>query len=234
MAMILNIETATNVCSVCLSDGDKILGLRETRDHNSHSKVVAVFIEEILKETGTGRSKLDAVAVSMGPGSYTGLRIGVSTAKGLCYGLDIPLIGVGTLEAMTRGIKQLVPAEKFNLPVLFVPMIDARRMEVYTALFDQNLTTVKAATAEIITGESFADLLPGHHLIIAGDGAGKCRSTLAHSNITYLDDFETSSLYMAARASALYESGTFENTAYFEPFYLKDFIAGKPRVKGLQ
>jgi len=234
MALILNIETATTVCSVCLSDGDKILGLRETRDHNSHSRVVAVFIEEILKETGTGRNRLDAIAVSMGPGSYTGLRIGVSTAKGLCYGLDIPLIGVGTLEAMARGIKQLVPAEKLNLPVLFVPMIDARRMEVYTALFDQNLNTVKDATADIITGESFADLLPDHQLIIAGDGAGKCRSTLVHPNITYLDDFETSSLYMAGKANALFESGIFENTAYFEPFYLKDFIAGKPRVKGLQ
>lgn len=234
MALILNIETATTVCSVCLSDGDKLVGIRETRDHNSHSRVVAVFIEEILKESGIDRRKLDAVAVSKGPGSYTGLRIGVSTAKGLCYGLDIPMIGVSTLEAMALGIKQRSSTHKLNLPVLFVPMIDARRMEVYTALFDQNLSPLRETTAEIITGDSFADLLSCHHLIIAGDGAGKCRSTLVHPNITYLDDFETSSLYMVSKANALFESGIFENTAYFEPFYLKDFIAGKPRVKGLQ
>jgi tRNA threonylcarbamoyladenosine biosynthesis protein TsaB len=233
MALILNIETATTVCSVCLSDGDKILAIRETRDHNSHSKVVAVFIEEILKETGTDRRKLDAVAVSKGPGSYTGLRIGVSTAKGLCYALDIPMIGVGTLEAMAHGIRQQVLPEKPDLPVVIVPMIDARRMEVYTALFDRNLLPMKETSAEIITADSFADLLPDHHLIIAGDGAGKCRSTLLHKNIAYLDDFETSSRYMAGMANELFESGVFENTAYFEPFYLKDFIAGKPRVKGL-
>ncbi|MFH1119288.1 MAG: tRNA (adenosine(37)-N6)-threonylcarbamoyltransferase complex dimerization subunit type 1 TsaB [Bacteroidota bacterium] len=233
MALILNIETATAVCSICLSDGEKILGIRETTEHNSHSKVVAVFIDELLKETGTDKRKLDAVAVSKGPGSYTGLRIGVSTAKGLCYALDIPLIGVGTLEAMGFGMKLRLVDEKKNLPLLYVPMIDARRMEVYTALFDENLRPLRDTTAEIITRESFSDLLTDHHLVVAGDGAGKCRTLLVHPNLTYLDDFGASAFFMTTPANLQFEAGHFENTAYFEPFYLKDFIAGKPRVKGL-
>jgi tRNA threonylcarbamoyladenosine biosynthesis protein TsaB len=143
MALILSIETATPVCSICLSDGDKILGIRETSDHNSHSRVVAVFIEELLRETGISKHSLDAVAVSKGPGSYTGLRIGVSTAKGLCYALDKPLISIGTPEAMAHGMKLHPRVEKSGLPVIYVPMIDARRMEVFTALFDENLRLLK-------------------------------------------------------------------------------------------
>ncbi|MHC1777073.1 MAG: tRNA (adenosine(37)-N6)-threonylcarbamoyltransferase complex dimerization subunit type 1 TsaB [Lentimicrobium sp.] len=233
MALILSIETATPVCSICLSDGDKILGIRETSDHNSHSRVVAVFIEELLRETGTGKHSLDAVAVSKGPGSYTGLRIGVSTAKGLCYALDKPLISIGTLEAMAHGMKMHPRLEKEGMPVIFVPMIDARRMEVYTALFDENLRLLRKTSADVVDAESFADFLPGHHLVIAGDGAEKCRNLLTHPNITFLDDFAASARYMTAPVNRLFESGVFEDTAYFEPFYLKDFIAGKPRVKGL-
>lgn len=233
MSLILNIETATPVCSVCLSDGERIVGIRETSDHNSHSKVIAVFIDEILKETGTGVNDLDAVAVSKGPGSYTGLRIGVSTAKGLCYALGIPLIGIGTLEAMAFGMRQRLPELNNGLPVLFAPMIDARRMEVYTALFDRNLVQQREIQAEIITHDSFSGILPGHQLLIAGDGSGKCRSILTHPNIVFLDGFEPSASFLAEQANALLKKGIFEDTAYFEPFYLKDFIAGKPRVKGL-
>jgi tRNA threonylcarbamoyladenosine biosynthesis protein TsaB len=234
MALILCIETATTVCSISLFEDDRILGIKETSDHNSHSKVVAVFIEALLKETGTDKHKLDAVAVSKGPGSYTGLRIGVSTAKGLCYALDKPLIAIGTLDAMAFGMKRLTIPEKTNLPVIFVPMIDARRMEVFTALFDENLKPYRETRAEIVTEESFSDLLMDHHLILAGDGADKCRTTLLHPNISFIADFEASALFMQIPANEKFRSGTFENTAYFEPFYLKDFIAGKPRVKGLQ
>jgi tRNA threonylcarbamoyladenosine biosynthesis protein TsaB len=234
MALILSIETATAVCSICLSDGDTILGVKETSEYNSHSKVVAVFIEELLRETGTDKHSLNAVAVSKGPGSYTGLRIGVSTAKGLCYALDKPLISIGTPESMAYGMKAEPLSEKPDLPVIFVPMIDARRMEVYTAMFDQNLKILKETTADIIDAGSFRDFLPGHHLVIAGDGADKCRNLLSHPNITFLENFAVSARYMASPVSKLFEAGKFEDTAYFEPFYLKDFIAGKPRVKGLR
>ena len=233
MALNLSIETATAVCSICLSDGDKILGIKETSEHNSHSKVVAVFIEELLRETGTDKHSLDAVAVSKGPGSYTGLRIGVSTAKGICYALDKPLISIGTLESMAHGMKLQSFPEKTGLPVIYVPMIDARRMEVYTAMFDENLIQIKATSADIIDADSFHNFLPGHHLVIAGDGADKCRNLLSHPNITFLDSFLASARYMAGPVNRLFEAGIFEDTAYFEPYYLKDFIAGKPRVKGL-
>jgi tRNA threonylcarbamoyladenosine biosynthesis protein TsaB len=234
MALILSIETATPVCSICLSDGDKILGIKETSDHNSHSRVVAVFIEELLRETGISKHNLDAVAVSKGPGSYTGLRIGVSTAKGLCYALDKPLISIGTLEAMAHGMKMYPWVEKSGLPVIYVPMIDARRMEVFTALFDDKLLPLKETSADIIDADSFADFLKGNHLVLAGDGADKCRGILSHPHITFLEDFTVSARYMTGPVNKLFESGIFEDTAYFEPFYLKDFIAGKPKVKGLR
>ncbi len=234
MALILSIETATAVCSISLSSGDKILGIKETSEHNSHSKVVAVFIDELLRETGTDKHSLDAVAVSKGPGSYTGLRIGVSTAKGICYALDKPLISIGTLESMAHGMKMQPFPEKPGLPLIYVPMIDARRMEVYTAMFDEHLSQIKETTADIIDADAFSNILPGYHLVIAGDGADKCHSLLDHPNITFLDNFVVSARYMAGPVNRLFEAGIFEDTAYFEPFYLKDFIAGKPKVKGLR
>lgn len=233
MALILNIETATAVCSVCLSDGEKILALRETSEHNSHSRVVTVFVDEIFRETGIARSALDAVAVSKGPGSYTGLRIGVSTAKGLCYGLDKPLISVATLESMAWGMKQTVSLPEDGLPVVYVPVIDARRMEVYTALFDASLKQLRETSADIIDAASFSDLARNHRLILGGDGALKCRTVLNHPNILYADNFGVSARYMVLPANRSFNAGIFEDTAYFEPFYLKDFIAGKPKVKGL-
>lgn len=234
MALILIIETATPVCSVCLANGTEVLALRETSESNSHARVVAVFIDQLLKETGVGKHQLDAVAVSKGPGSYTGLRIGVSTAKGLCYGLEKPLIGVGTLESMVFGMKQQPLSNVSGLPVIYIPMIDARRMEVYTALFDENLVRLKETSADIITAESFSSLLPAHHLVIAGDGAEKCREVLGQPNVTFLKDFTVSAIHMVLPAIRQFEAGAFENVAYFEPFYLKDFIAGKPNVKGLR
>lgn len=233
MTLILNIETATAVCSVCITKDNEVLALRETSESNSHARVVAVFIDQMLKETGIDKHLLDAVAVSKGPGSYTGLRIGVSTAKGLCYALDKPLIGIGTLESMAYGMKQLPLTKTKGLPVIYIPMIDARRMEVYTALFDENLIRIKETTADIITADSYSNLLADHHLVIAGDGAEKCRALLDHPNISFLEDFSVSSIHMVQPAIRQFKAGAFEDTAYFEPFYLKDFIAGKPKVKGL-
>lgn len=233
MSIILNIETATPVCSIALSDNNQILALRETSEKNSHSQVVAVFIDEMLKDCGLKPADLDAVAVSKGPGSYTGLRIGVSTAKGICYALGKPLISVGTLKAMALGM-----AQKFNnpgnLPVLFAPMIDARRMEVYTALYDQNLMVVKEVYAAIVDNDTFSDLIGSHIICFAGDGAEKCRETLNHPNFRLLDDFTASAAYMKDFSAEKFNAGQFEDTAYFEPYYLKDFVAGPPRVKGLK
>jgi tRNA threonylcarbamoyladenosine biosynthesis protein TsaB len=250
MATILHIETATQACSVALSRDGVILAGRESMERNIHSSVVTIFIEEVLKSAGLSFTSLDAVAVSKGPGSYTGLRIGVSTAKGICYALDRPLIAVGTLESMAWGVKNEMtyhsnprrssatanaPEEMTSLPVLFCPMIDARRMEVYSALFDQLLHQVRETRAEIISGESFSEYFKDHIILFAGDGSEKCREVLGHQlNARFLENFNPSAKHLVQLAEAKFERAEFENVAYFEPFYLKDFIPGIPRVKGLR
>lgn len=227
--MILSIETATQVCSVTLSKGKEIICCLESEEKNAHSRVLNALIDRLFKESGTTLTQLSAIAVSKGPGSYTGLRIGVSTAKGFCYAKDLPLIGINTLEGMSYGMKHLVDSNK---PTLLVPMIDARRMEVYMALYDQNLQPVKETTAEIIHADSFSEYRD-YNLYLGGDGADKCKSIVVDANIHFLDDFKASANFLLIPALEAFEAGRFEDTAYFEPFYLKDFIAGKPRVKGL-
>jgi tRNA threonylcarbamoyladenosine biosynthesis protein TsaB len=204
MALILNIETATPVCSIALFKGEELLALRETDVKNAHSQSIAVFIDEVFKEAGFQPDDLDAVAVSSGPGSYTGLRIGVSTAKGICYALNKPLISVGTLEAMAYGMAEACKENRIE-NCLFAPMIDARRMEVYTSLFAYDLSVKEEVSALVVDEKAF-------HV--------------------YIDD-HASAVFMATVALHKFKNGNFENTAYFEPFYLKDFIAGKPSVKGL-
>lgn len=233
MALILSIETATPVCSVVLADGPDILGIRETAEKNSHSQVVSVFIDDILRENGIEPKDLSAVAVSMGPGSYTGLRIGVSTAKGLCYALNKPLIAIGTLDAMASGMRSMA-GEDAALPLLYAPMIDARRMEVYTALFDAQGRKVRDTMAEIIDAGSFSEFRSGHIICYAGDGAGKCMEVLGPPHFRYIGDFTVSARYMVQPALEKFNGGLFEDTAYFEPYYLKDFVAGIPKVKGLR
>lgn len=240
MARILHIETATQVCSVALSDSGKLTGLRESREKNIHSSAITVFIDEIIKEAGLTFSSLDAISVSMGPGSYTGLRIGVSTAKGICYGAGKPLIAVGTLQSMAAGMASrflgtpTASRRSPSLPVLYCPLIDAKRMEVYTCLYDSNLAPIRDILAEIITEHSFVDLLNTHRIVFAGDGAAKCRPLLGlHPNAVFLEDFYPSAAYMIKLAEERFERSEFEDVAYFEPFYLKDFIPGIPKVKGL-
>jgi tRNA threonylcarbamoyladenosine biosynthesis protein TsaB len=233
MPRILNIETATQVCSVALSDSGRIEQLRESREKNAHSTVITVFIDEIMKASGLDYSMIDAVAVSMGPGSYTGLRIGVSTAKGICYALDKPLIAISTLEAMAAGMR-IEMASQLPASALLCPMIDAKRMEVYCGLYDLSLHLEREIKAEIITGSSFSAELADHEILFAGDGAQKCRPVLGnHPHAIFLDDFQPSATHMAALAEEKFIQRSFEDVAYFEPYYLKDFIPGIPKVKGL-
>ena len=237
MANLLHIETATQVCSVALSADGQVVELRESNEKNIHSSVLTVFIDEVMKQSGLAFRDLDAVVVSMGPGSYTGLRIGVSTAKGICYALDKPLIAISTLEAMAAGMLKGMECLSEGAPsqtLMLCPMIDARRMEVYNAIFDQDLNTVRETKAEIIDENSFSDILPDHILVLAGDGAEKCRNLLGnHPNVRFIDDFFPSAINMVLPAEKKFQAKAFEDVAYFEPFYLKDFIPGLPKVKCL-
>jgi tRNA threonylcarbamoyladenosine biosynthesis protein TsaB len=235
MPTLLQIETATNICSVALSRDGQLLSLRESAAKNAHSSVLTTFIEECLTLSGVQISEIDAIAVSEGPGSYTGLRIGVATAKGLCYALEKPLIAISTLKSMASGMLNSVLGTRYSvLGSLLCPMIDARRMEVFSSIFDSGLVEIRETLAEIIDENSFSDLLKDHTIFFAGDGAVKCKPFLAdNKNAYFLDDFQVSAGYMIQLAEEKYFSGDFENLAYFEPYYLKDFVAGKPRVKGL-
>ena len=238
MGKILNIETSTQVCSVALSVDGKTVALQETNTESSHARQITIFAEQLMYTAGLNFQDLDAIAVSKGPGSYTGLRIGVSTAKGFCYSLDKPLISVGTLKSLAGGmIQKLIAEGKEPDDFLFCPMIDARRMEVYTAIYDSKLNEIKKIMAEVIDKNSFADFFKKEKpLIFIGDGAAKCKETLTKvsSHAVFREDFLASATYMAPLAEEKFKAGKFEDTAYFEPFYLKDFVAGIPHVKGLK
>lgn len=235
MAKILNIETSTSVCSVALSIDGEVVSIEESHTQNSHAELITLLSHKVIFDIGLKFNDLDAISVSKGPGSYTGLRIGVSTAKGFCYGLGIPLISIGTLTAMAAGMKKKLNYLNGSNNTLFCPMIDARRMEVYTALFSSTLKEVKQTTAKIIDSDSFSNYLSNSKIIFAGDGAAKCKGVLGHHpNAIFTNDFYPSSAYLCNIAEQKYTEREYENTAYFEPFYLKDFIAGIPRVKGLR
>ncbi|MEI7498980.1 MAG: tRNA (adenosine(37)-N6)-threonylcarbamoyltransferase complex dimerization subunit type 1 TsaB [Bacteroidota bacterium] len=250
MAIILCIETATEICSVALARDEKLLEIKESSVRNVHSAMLTLFIDEIVKSSGFKMDDLDAIAVSMGPGSYTGLRIGVATSKGLCYALDKPLISVPTLQAMAAGMNDKLQMKNGksadtlqhqkskignqNLKILFCPLIDARRMEVFSELYDKEGKSVREVKAEIIDDYSFQGFLSDNRVVFAGPGADKCQPFLRdHTNAQFLMGFRTSAQFMIGIAEKKYSQSQFENLAYFEPFYLKDFVAGKPRVKGL-
>ena len=224
MSLILGIETSTKICSVAISDGDKLLALKEEGGEYSHSEKLTVFIQDVLQKASLELKNIDAVAVSKGPGSYTGLRIGVSVAKGLCYSLEKPLIAVDTLQAMALGMLKL---EQSNL---YCSMIDARRMEVYTALYDANNKIVEPVAAKIIDEHSFADELKNNKVIFFGDGAKKCKEVLgSNSNTIFSDKGLPSAQYINQIALAKFNNKEFEDVAYFEPYYLKNFIATTPK-----
>jgi tRNA threonylcarbamoyladenosine biosynthesis protein TsaB len=229
MSLILLIETATTSCSVALAQDDQILYLKEINQRNIHAEVITLYIEECLNQANKQYNQLDAVAVSSGPGSYTGLRIGVSTVKGLCFSLDKPMIAVDTMTAMANGLRN---RGGFAIPdnALLCPMIDARRMEVYTALFDAAGRMVQDTAALIIDDNSFSDILAKQPIVFFGDGAAKCREAFANKpNAIFADDFVNSAQDMLNPATSKYKMGEFVDVAYYEPFYLKDFIAGKKK-----
>jgi tRNA threonylcarbamoyladenosine biosynthesis protein TsaB len=221
---VLNIETATRNCSVSISDRGQVLSLVELNDGSySHAENLHKFIEEALVQAGVSKDGLNAIAVSMGPGSYTGLRIGVSAAKGLCFALDLPLIAVPTLEllAMTINIEE----------GYIVPMLDARRMEVYTAVFNSDNKLLKPVSAEIITEHSFGELFAIGKVHFIGDGVAKCQEILKHDNAVFLPDRFPSAREMAVPVHRMLESEEFVDLAYFEPYYLKDFLVTPPKKR---
>ena len=231
--MILCLETATPVCSVALNSDCCTLAMRETEGQNAHSEKITNFIREVMEEAKIDYPQLDAVAVSQGPGSYTGLRIGVSTAKGICYAADLPLMSIDTLEAMAYGMKDKLGSQ-IGPNDLLIPMIDARRMEVYASVFDANLNRINDTAALVIDENSFEDLRKDHRLWLFGDGAPKLSKLFENQpNIHIIDGFKPSAAYMKVLAERALQQQQFVDVAYFEPFYLKDFIAGKPHVKGL-
>ena len=201
----------------------------ESHDQSySHSEKLVVYIDEAIKQAGLKPSDLEAVSVSKGPGSYTGLRIGVSAAKGLCYGLGIPLLSVGSLESMAHWATAEFSEQLADISLL-CPMIDARRMEVYMQLFDASLNELQPVSAEIIDEHSFSAELEQGKVVFFGDGASKCKGAINHPNAVFVDAFNPSARGMIALAEAKFAKKQFEDVAYFEPYYLKDFVAGKPK-----
>lgn len=227
MALILHLETATTVCSVAIGRDGKLLALKEQGGDYSHSENLTLFVQDVCKQADVELSSLDAIAVSKGPGSYTGLRIGVSTAKGLCYALNKPLIAINTLQHMAFAMA-LSGKNKFPENTLYCPMLDARRMEVYCAIYDCNNKELEPTSAKIIDAHSFENILNSNNVVFFGDGAAKCKSVLSrHSKAIFIDDVTPSAQNMLALANQAYLQNCFENTAYFEPFYLKDFMVVK-------
>ncbi|ARV06918.1 tRNA (adenosine(37)-N6)-threonylcarbamoyltransferase complex dimerization subunit type 1 TsaB [Polaribacter sp. SA4-10] len=217
MAIILNIETATKNCSVSIAKNGEILAIKELNNGNySHAEVLHPFIVALLEDAQITSQELDAVAVSKGPGSYTGLRIGVSAAKGLCFAFNKPLISIETLRSLAHSIS-------IDKGVI-IPMLDARRMEVYAAVFDKNYEQIREIKAEIIDETSFLNYLKNQKVYFLGDGAEKCKEIITHENAVFVDDKFPSSKEMAELSYNKYKKNDIEDVAYFEPFYLKDFV----------
>jgi len=231
MALILIIETSTEVCSISLIKDGKQIDLIESGEGQNHARLVTVFAKDILSRNKINPGQLDAVAVSMGPGSYTGLRIGASAAKGICYAAQIPLIAIGTLEAMTKYVSsnRVQLGIPDNKPTLFCPMIDARRMEVYSMLFDENGTILKPISAEIIDESFLTNELCKYQIVYFGNGAEKCKSILNSPDAIFISNIKASASHMCELAWDAYNNNQFEDVAYFEPFYLKDFVATLPK-----
>lgn len=238
MPIILNIETATTVCSVALAKDGDLISYKEQNEGYTHAENLTLFIEEVLNKSGHTFKDIDAIAVSKGPGSYTGLRIGVSTAKGLCFALDKPLISINTLKSLSlplsKGEGNVLKknnSEKF----LLCPMLDARRMEVYSAIYDFQLNTIKETSAEIIDEQFVEKTLStlgreGEGLLFFGDGAAKCKDVLSkNENVVFIDNAFPSAKNMISLSEQAFANKQFEDVAYFEPFYLKDFVAGKKK-----
>jgi tRNA threonylcarbamoyladenosine biosynthesis protein TsaB len=226
MSLILNIETATEICSVSLAENGKLIALKEDTEGQLHAKLLTVLIEEMFREKKICIKELNAVAVSKGPGSYTGLRIGVSAAKGIAYAADIPLLAVNTLQAMALGVSK---SQDFEAETWFCPMIDARRMEVYTAFFDLQNNLRRDIAAEIIDENSFNEILKDRKIVFHGNGAAKCNKIIQSPNAIFIENMGCSASNMVELSYHAFQNKQFADIAYFEPFYLKDFIATVPK-----
>lgn len=226
MTKILHLETATQNCSVALSEDGKLRFLKQENTPNIHASAITLFIADVLAEAGIQAHELDAVAVSKGPGSYTGLRIGVSTAKGLCYALNKPLIATDTLRCMASAV--IASGQAGEADALFCPMIDARRMEVYAAIYNQQMEELKAVSADIVDEHTYASYLEQQPVYFFGDGAEKCMPSFSgYAEAHFIPGIWPSASAMIAEAEAKFEAGKFEDVAYFEPYYLKEFFFNK-------
>lgn len=226
MSCILHIETSTEVCSVSVSQDGASIFTKEDFNGPSHATLLGVYVDEALSFVDNHAIPLDAVAVSCGPGSYTGLRIGVSMAKGICYGRNIPLIGIPTPEIMCVPVLL-----NHDLPedALLCPMIDARRMEVYAAIYDRSLKTCREIGADIIDENSYKEFLDEHPVYFFGNGAAKCREKINHPNAHFIDDIYPLAKWMFPLAEKAVAKEDYKDVAYFEPFYLKEFVASTPK-----
>lgn len=224
-AILLNIETSTQVCSVSISIASNCIALKEDNQKNMHAAAITLFIKEVIEISKLKLSDINAVCVSKGPGSYTGLRIGISTAKGICFALNKPLIAVDTLYSMAAGFCK---EKMMNIPenALFIPMIDARRMEVFCAIYDGNLKVKLVPAPKIMDSTSFADELKTKELYLFGDGAEKCEHLFSNSNVHIIKDFHPSARYLIEPGLDAFLQNKFEDLAYFEPSYLKEFYLG--------
>jgi tRNA threonylcarbamoyladenosine biosynthesis protein TsaB len=220
MSCLLAIETSTSTCSVALSVDGVVLFEKSSGDGPSHAALLGVYVEEAFSILKSQALKPDAIAVSNGPGSYTGLRIGVSMAKGLCYGLGIPLLSIPTLKIMVSGVVGRYGEADGSL---YCAMLDARRMEVYAALYDADLQFVRETAADIVTAETYAPFLEKHSICFFGNGAAKCKEVIASPNARFIDDIHPLAVDMIPLAEEAFEGKQFEDIAYFEPFYLKEF-----------
>ncbi|HTL82068.1 MAG TPA: tRNA (adenosine(37)-N6)-threonylcarbamoyltransferase complex dimerization subunit type 1 TsaB [Bacteroidia bacterium] len=236
--MILLIESSTSICSVALTHDGKIISSRELNEENCHAEKLTVFIDEVMKEAEVNFISLDAVAVSKGPGSYTGLRIGVSAAKGICYAVNKPLIAIGTLDAMAKGMEnaecRMQNAEWRMENAILIPMIDARRMEVYSATYDKNGNRLTEVSPLVLDENSIHSQFSILHspLIFSGDGMPKAKELLSQlPNANFTESGMPSAKNLASLAEKYFSEKKFEDLAYFEPFYLKTFHPGPQRSK---
>ena len=227
MSYILNIETSTDVCSVAISDSGQVIFNKEDHSGPNHAVKLGVYVDEALDFLDSHGLPLEAVAVSCGPGSYTGLRIGVSMAKGICYGRGVKLIAVPTLELMA--VPVLLGEHPEEEDALIVPMLDARRMEVYAEVLDRALKVVRPIQADIVDADTYKEYLDEHPVYFFGNGAAKCMETINHPNAHLVEGIEPLAKNMAPLAEKRFVEGKFEDVAYFVPFYLKDFVAKMPK-----
>lgn len=227
MSCILHIETSTSACSVAVSEDGQNVFKKEDLNGPSHAVSLGVFVDEALSFADSHAMPLDAVAVSCGPGSYTGLRIGVSMAKGICYGRNLPLIGLQTLQVQC--VPVLLYHEELSDDALLCSMIDARRMEVYAAVYDRALKPLRDIAADIVNEDSYAEFLDKHPVYFFGDGAAKCKDKIKHPNARFIDGIRPLASMMQPLAEKAIAEKDFKDVAYFEPFYLKEFVAGTPK-----